>query len=97
MEMGTYIRAVNQKGRCHLVNRETHAMRPGDHAIYLPGDIHHTRCLSDSVLVLRLTSCDLKKEDAEGRMIRYVDYPQNPNRPGRTSAVVQPLRISNPS
>lgn len=74
MEMGTYMRAVDQKGRLHLVNRETFRMRPGDCKVYLPGDIHHTRCTSKSVLVLRFTSCDLRDEEKEGRMIKYVDY-----------------------
>tara|TARA_B110001454_G_scaffold106457_1_gene100174 strand:- start:8312 stop:8905 length:594 start_codon:yes stop_codon:yes gene_type:complete len=78
MEMGTYIRNVDQKGKLQLVNRETYPMRAGDNKVYLPGDIHHTRCLSESVLVLRFTSCDFKKEDEEGRMIRYQDYEQNP-------------------
>ena len=72
MEMGTYARHVDQRGVLHLINRDTNSMGPGDHSIYLPGDIHHTRCLSDSALILRFTSCDLKKEDEEGRMIRYV-------------------------
>jgi len=39
--------------------------------VYLPGDIHDTRCVSDSVLMLRLTSCDLKQEEKLGYMTRY--------------------------
>lgn len=71
MEMGTYSRTINQKGQLSLVRRESFRMRPGDCKVFLPGDIHDTRCISPSALILRFTSCDLKDEDRAGRMIRY--------------------------
>ncbi|MFO0555986.1 MAG: hypothetical protein U0271_46845 [Polyangiaceae bacterium] len=71
IEMGTYGR-VTDGGRTYLVRRETYRMRAGDARVYLPGDIHDTRCVSDSVLMLRFTSCDLKREAREGRLTRYV-------------------------
>jgi hypothetical protein len=71
MEMGTYSRVVDQKGKLFLVKRETYRMNPGECKIFLPKDIHHTRCLSEKLTILRFISCDLKKEDREGRMIRY--------------------------
>ncbi len=73
MEMGTYRRIVDQKGRLSLVTRETYRMNPGECRVFLPKDIHHTRCVSEKVTILRFTSCDLKKEDREGRQIRYVE------------------------
>jgi hypothetical protein len=66
MEMGTY---ANIDGE--LVRREVTRVRAGESRVYLPGDIHDTRCISSEVLMLRLTSCDLKIEDREGRITRY--------------------------
>ncbi len=71
MEMGTYCRTVTRKGQMRLVRRESFRMHPGDCGVFLPGDIHDTRAISSSVVIFRFTSCDLKKEDREGRMIRY--------------------------
>jgi hypothetical protein len=72
MEMGTYVRFVSPKGELSLVRRELYRVQAGESKVYLPGDIHDTRCISESVLMLRLTSCDLNKETREGRMVRYV-------------------------
>lgn len=74
VEMGTYCRNMSQKGELSLVRRESFRMHPGDCKVFLPGDIHDTRCVSKSVLILRFTSCDLQKEDREGRMIRYPQH-----------------------
>lgn len=71
MEMATYHRAITQRGEVRLVRRESYRMKPGECRVFLPGDIHDTRCVSPSVLMLRLTSCDLKTEDREGRQIKY--------------------------
>lgn len=54
-----------------LVRRDRTRMRKGEANVYLPGDIHDTRCISDSVVMLRLTSCDLIREKQEGRMHQY--------------------------
>lgn len=71
MEMKTYKSITNQKGETNLVCRESYHLLPGQCRAFLPSDIHDTKCVSDSVLVFRLTSCDLKKEYKEGRMIKY--------------------------
>lgn len=71
MEMGSYARVPDADGAAHLVQRDVSRVRAGECRVYLPGDIHDTRCLSSDVLMLRLTSCDLKVEDREGRLTRY--------------------------
>jgi hypothetical protein len=71
MEMRTYGRLKGEHGKEALVRRDKYRMNPGEARAYLPGDIHDTRCISDSVLMLRLTSGDLKKEKREGRMSQY--------------------------
>ena len=71
LEMSTFARIVDQTGRLRLVNRERYQMTPGDCKVFLPLDIHNTRCISQTATILRLTSCDLKKEEREGRMIRF--------------------------
>jgi hypothetical protein len=73
MEMGTYRPFIDQKGKFSLVRRETYRMNPGECTVFLPKDIHHTRCVSETITILRFTSCDLKKENREGRQIRYVE------------------------
>jgi hypothetical protein len=41
--------------------------------VFLPGDIHDTRCTSGPALLLRFTERDLRKEDkVEHRVTRYV-------------------------
>lgn len=60
IEMGTY--------NLNLVRRNKEQLKQGDARVYLPGDIHDTKCLSDSVLMLRFTSCDLETEKQQGRM-----------------------------
>jgi len=48
-------------------------MRAGQAQAYLPGDIHDTRCVTDSALLFRFTERDLAKEDREEhRVTRYV-------------------------
>lgn len=71
MEMGSYARVVDGTGAVRLVQRDVGRVRAGECRVYLPGDIHDTRCVSSEVLMLRLTSCDLKVEDREGRLTRY--------------------------
>lgn len=72
VEMGTYARIENPDGGFQLVKRDSYVMRAGQVQAYLPGDIHDTRCLSDTALLFRFTERDLKKEDREeGRLSRY--------------------------
>ncbi len=70
MEMGTFARVEDGHG-ARLVKRGSARLRAGDCRVYLPGDIHDTRRVSGEALMLRFTSCDLKVEEAEGRLKRY--------------------------
>ncbi|WII72630.1 hypothetical protein QJS83_01935 [Bdellovibrio sp. 22V] len=72
MEMGTYAHIKRQDGAA-VVQREKYRMKAGESRVYLPGDIHDTKCISDSVLMFRLTSCDLKTELQAKRMRRYTE------------------------
>ena len=63
MEMRTYRRVHDLRGDAHLVQRESFTLRPGDVRVFLPGDIHDTRCTSGPLTLLRFTSRDLKKEE----------------------------------
>lgn len=74
MEMGSYARVTDTDGQVRLVKRDATILRPGRAMVYLPGDIHDTRCLSGPALLLRFTERDLKKEDqVERRVTRYVE------------------------
>jgi hypothetical protein len=72
MEIGTYARVEDPDGQVRLVKRDASSLRAGEARIYLPGDIHDTRCVTGPSLLLRFTDRDLKKEDQEGRLTRYV-------------------------
>lgn len=72
LEIGTYGRAADAGGNVHLVQRDATVLRPGEARVYLPGDIHDTRCLTDSALLFRFTERDLKVEDKlHHRVTRY--------------------------
>jgi hypothetical protein len=74
IEMGTYARVVDSNGRVRLVKRGSTLVQPGQVQVYLPGDIHDTRCVSGPALLYRFTSRDLKKEDQEEHQVtRYVE------------------------
>jgi hypothetical protein len=74
MEIGTYARVEDGDGRVRLVKRDASLLRAGEARVYLPGDIHDTRCLSGPSLLFRFTERDLKKEDQEAhRVTRYVE------------------------
>lgn len=74
IEMGTYARVENEDGSAKLVKRNSTVVRPGQVQVYLPGDIHDTRCLTGPALLFRFTERDLKKEDEEEhRVTRYVE------------------------
>jgi hypothetical protein len=73
LEVGTYTRVSDEDGRVRLVRREMHVLRPGEARAYLPGDIHDTRCISDSALLFRFTERDLRHEDqVEHKLTRFV-------------------------
>jgi hypothetical protein len=71
MEMCTYARVDDENG-VRLVKRDATRVLPGQALVYLPGDIHDTRCLSEDVLLFRFTDRDLRIEDRqEQRVTRY--------------------------
>lgn len=73
MEIGTYARVQDAKGRVRLVKRDATLLRAGEARVYLPGDIHDTLCVSGPSLLFRFTERDLKKEDQEAHMVtRYI-------------------------
>ena len=73
IEMGTYARIEDADG-VRLVKRDSTVVRPGQVLVYLPGDIHDTRCVSGPALLFRFTERDLRKEDKEEhRVTRYVE------------------------
>ncbi|MCL4782633.1 MAG: hypothetical protein KJZ70_06325 [Bryobacterales bacterium] len=73
MEISTYVRVQEPGGSERLVLRETYLLHAGQTRVYLPGDIHDTRCTRGPVLYYRFTDRDLKKEESEGHKItRYV-------------------------
>ncbi|WP_334164710.1 hypothetical protein [Phenylobacterium sp.] len=73
VEMGTYARVEGPDGAVRLVGRDRAPLRAGQAQAYLPGDIHDTRCVSDSALLFRFTERDLGREDREEhRVTRYV-------------------------
>jgi predicted metal-dependent enzyme (double-stranded beta helix superfamily) len=74
IEMGTYARIEQHDGAPGLVKRNATLVRPGQVQVYLPGDIHDTRCIAGPALMLRFTERDLRKEDRdEHRVTRYVE------------------------
>lgn len=74
IEMGTYVKAEGPDGKIQLVKREATLVRPGQVKVFLPGDIHDTRCISGPALLFRFTERDLKKEDKEeGKVTRFVE------------------------
>lgn len=70
MEMGTYARIEEQGEEPSLVKRGATLVRPGDVQVYLPGDIHDTRCVSGPAIQFRFTARDLRLETS---MQRYTD------------------------
>lgn len=69
MEMATYQRVHDLSGKAQIVKRESFVLRPGEVRVFLPGDIHDTRCTAGPLTLFRFTSRDLKKEE----LTRYPD------------------------
>jgi hypothetical protein len=69
MEIATYVRVQDPCGTMRLVRRAAALVGPGQAQVFLPGDIHDTRCTADQVLYYRFTDRDLRKEE----MARYVE------------------------
>lgn len=72
MEIATYARVKDARGDVRLVRRDVSTLEAGEARIYLPGDIHDTRCVSGPSLLFRFTDRDLKREEQSGRLTRYV-------------------------
>src|SRR4051812_20594699 len=51
LEMGSYARVQGADGQVRLVRRDATLVRPGQALVYLPGDIHDTRCLAGPALL----------------------------------------------
>lgn len=62
IEMGTYGLLDGAETGPRLVKRGSSLLRAGEMQAYLPGDIHDTRCVSRSALLLRFTERDLKQD-----------------------------------
>lgn len=62
IEMGTYARIVGADGKPQLVQRGSTLVRAGQVQVYLPGDIHDTRCVTGPALLFRFTDRDLREE-----------------------------------
>jgi hypothetical protein len=74
IEMRTYGRVEDPETGVRLVRRDTTRVQAGQIQVYLPGDIHDTRCCSGSALLFRFTERDLRVEDrVHHRLTRYVD------------------------
>lgn len=72
LEIGTYKRVALENGEVGIVERDRSILRPGEARVYLPGDVHDTRCLSETAILFRFTERDLRHEDlVEGRVTRF--------------------------
>jgi hypothetical protein len=73
-EMRSYAQIKKDDGTTKLVRRDTTLVSPGRVMVYLPGDIHDTRCIFGPSLLFRFTERDLHRDDKEGHKVtRYVD------------------------
>jgi hypothetical protein len=74
IEMGTWARVEDAAGDVRLVKRDATIVRARQSKLFLPGDIHDTRCLAGPALLFRFTERDLRKEDQEHhRLTRYIE------------------------
>lgn len=75
IEMGTYARVEDADGQIRLVKRDTTRVRAGEVQVYLPGDIHDTRCMTGTALLYRFTERDLRIEERLAhRVTRYAEH-----------------------
>ena len=73
MEIRTFASVLSTDGGVRLVQRDVLLLRAGEARLYLPGDIHDTRCLVGTSLLFRFADRDLKKEDREAHQVtRYI-------------------------
>lgn len=79
--MQTYVAVPTSKGTTELVSRGEFFVNPSETRVFPPRDIHSTECVSDYLVQIRLTSCDISVERDEGRMTQYPD-PEAPDQVG---------------
>lgn len=73
IDMATFARVEDAHGQVRLVQRDMTRLGPGQVKLFLPGDIHDTRCVKGPALEFRFTERDLKAEDTIHHcMTRYV-------------------------
>ncbi|MEO6138106.1 MAG: hypothetical protein ABIP11_05485 [Luteimonas sp.] len=74
IQMETYARIETPDSSTRLVKRDLTLVRPGQVEVYLPEDIHDTRCVTGPALLFRFTERDLRKEDREEHKVtRYIE------------------------
>jgi hypothetical protein len=74
LEISTYAKVSSPEDEPRLVLRETRVLRQGKARAYLPGDIHDTRCLTETALLFRFTERDLRHEDqVQRKLTRFVE------------------------
>jgi hypothetical protein len=73
-EMKSYAQINKNDGTVKLVRRDTSLVTSGRVKVYLPGDIHDTRCVSGPSMLFRFTERDLHQDDKDGHKVtRYVE------------------------
>lgn len=70
MEMGSYTRVNDGNGKVRLDKQGLKLVRHGDVQVYLPGEIHDTRCVTGPAIQFRFTARDLRLET---NMTRYIN------------------------
>lgn len=70
MEMGSYTRGNDGNSHSRLIKQGLKLVRQGDVQVYLPGDVHDTRCVKGPAIQFRFTARDLRLET---NMIRYTE------------------------
>lgn len=76
-EMTTYGRVMGPDGTVRLIKRGSTLVSPGQAQVYLPGDIHDTRCISGPALLYRFTERDLREDNHDHRITRFVERDGN--------------------
>lgn len=74
IEMGTYFRSPLADGTFSLVKRDSTLLRAGDVKVFLPGDIHDTKCVAGPALLFRFADRDLKQERVKRYLQDGVDW-----------------------
>jgi hypothetical protein len=74
LEIRTYANVPISAGKSRLVLRDASVLEAGEAKAYLPGDIHDTRCLTETALLFRFTERDLRHEDqVEHKLTRFIE------------------------